>query len=98
MPSSVRHRCDLLVRCLIVVKAVSIFIPLPQIMPRIFSFPPEIKSFDEYGEGWDNFVIVTTNRLDELRYNYLLVVQSSLISSLTNRILWRKKHQRPASG
>jgi len=82
MPSSVRHRCDLLVRCLIVVKAVSIFIPLPRIMPRIFfSFPPEVKSFDEYVEGWDNFVSVTTNRLDELRDNYLLVIQSSLISS-----------------
>jgi flagellar motor switch protein FliM len=74
MPSSVRHRCDLLVRCLIVVKAVSIFIPKPRIMPRIFSFPTEVKSFDKYVEGWDNFVSVTTNRLDELRYNYRLVI------------------------
>ena len=46
-----------------------------------FSFPPEVKSFDEYVEGWDNFVSVTTNRLDELRDNYLLVIQSSSISS-----------------
>jgi flagellar motor switch protein FliM len=55
-----------------------------RIMPRISSFPPEVKSFDEYVEGCDNFVSVTTNRLDELRGNSLLVVQSSFISILTN--------------
>ena len=59
------------------VKAVSIFIPKPRIMPCIFSFPTEVKSFDKYVEGWDNFVSVATNRLDELRYKYLLVIQSS---------------------
>jgi flagellar motor switch protein FliM len=53
-------------------------------MPRISSFPPEVKSFDEYVEGCDNFVSVTTNRLDELRGNSLLVIQSSFISILTN--------------
>jgi flagellar motor switch protein FliM len=57
-----------------VVKAVSFFIPMPRIMPRIFSYPTEVKSFDKYVEGWDNFVSVTTNRLDELRYNYLLII------------------------
>ena len=77
MPSSVRHCCELFVRCLIVVKAVSIFIPKPRIMPRIFSFQTEVESFDKYVEGWDNFVSVATNRLDELRYKYLLVIQSS---------------------
>jgi len=39
-----------------------------------FFFPTEVKSFDKYVEGWDNFVSVTTNRLDELRYNYRLVI------------------------
>jgi flagellar motor switch protein FliM len=47
---------------------------MPRIMPRIFSYPTEVKSFDKYVEGWDNFVSVTTNRLDELRYNYLLII------------------------
>ena len=62
----------------------SVFLPMLRIMPRISSFPPEVKSFDEYVEGCDNFVSVTTNRLDELRGNSLLVVQSSFISILTN--------------
>ncbi len=34
----------------------SVFIPMLRIMPRISSFPPEVKSFDEYVECWNNFV------------------------------------------
>ena len=62
----------------------SVFLPMLRLMPRISSFPPEVKSFDEYVEGCDNFVSVTTNRLEELRGNSLLVIQSSFVSILTN--------------
>ena len=62
----------------------SVFLPMLRIMPRISSFPPEVKSFDEYVAACDNFVSVTTNRLEELRGNSLLVVQSSFVSILTN--------------
>ena len=62
----------------------SVFLPMLRIMPRISSFPPEVKSFDEYVEGCDNFVSVTTNRLEALRGNSLLIIQSSFISILTN--------------
>ena len=51
MSSSVRYPYDLLGRSLIVVKSVSMFISMFRIMPRIFLFPPEIKSSDEYVEG-----------------------------------------------
>ena len=62
----------------------SVFLPMLRIMPRISSFPPEVKSFDEYVAGCDSFVSVTTNRLEALRGNSLLVVQSSFVSILTN--------------
>ena len=31
----------------------SVFLPMLRIMPRISSFPPEVKSFDEYDESSD---------------------------------------------
>ena len=62
----------------------SVFHPMLRIMPRISSFPPEVKSFDEYVESCDTFVSVTNNRIEELRGNCLLVVQAPFISHLTN--------------
>ena len=62
----------------------SVFLPMLRIMPRISSFPPEVKSFDEYVETCDHFVSVTNNRLDALRGNSLLIIESSFISILTN--------------
>ena len=62
----------------------SVFLPMLRIMPRISSFPPEVKSFDEYVESCDAFVSVTNNRIEELRGNCLTVVQAPFISHLTN--------------
>ncbi len=62
----------------------SVFLPMLRIMPRISSFPPEVKSFDEYVESCDTFISVTNNRIEELRGNCLIVVQAPFISHLTN--------------
>ena len=55
-----------------------------RVLPRISSFPPEVKSFDEYTSDCDNFASVTNSRIEELRGNCLLVIQSPFISHLTN--------------
>ena len=62
----------------------SVFLPMLRLMPRISCFPPEVKSFDEYVESCDNFVSVTSSRIEELRGNALLVIESSFVSHLTN--------------
>jgi len=62
----------------------SVFLPMLRVMPRISSFPPEVKTFDEYVENCDNFVSVTNSRIEELRGNCLLVVQAPFVSHLTN--------------
>ena len=62
----------------------SVVLPMLRIMPRISSFPPEVKSFDEYVESCDTFVSVTNNRIEELRGNCLTVIQAPFISHLTN--------------
>ena len=62
----------------------SIFLPMPRIQPRISSFPPEVKTFDEYTADADSFMSLTTSRIDELRGNSLLVVAPNFISLLTN--------------
>lgn len=62
----------------------SIFLPMLRIQPRISSFPPEVKTFDEYTADADSFMSLTTSRIDELRGNSLLVVAPNFISLLTN--------------
>lgn len=62
----------------------SVFLPMLRVLPRISSFPPEVKSFDEYSETCDNFASITNSRIEELRGNCLLVVQAPFISHLTN--------------
>ena len=62
----------------------SVFLPMLRVLPRISSFPPEVKSFDEYTESCDTFASVTNSRIEELRGNCLLVVQAPFISHLTN--------------
>jgi len=62
----------------------SVFLPMLRVLPRISSFPPEVKSFDEYTSDCDNFASVTNSRIEELRGNCLLVIQSPFISHLTN--------------
>jgi len=62
----------------------SVFLPMLRILPRISSFPPEVKSFDEYVESCVNFASITNSRIEELRGNCLIVIQAPFISHLTN--------------
>ena len=62
----------------------SVFLPMLRIQPRISSFPPEVKTFDEYSADADSFMSLTTSRLEELRGSSLLVVAPNFISLLTN--------------
>ena len=65
-------------------QARSVFLPMLRILPRISSFPPEVKTFDEYSSGIDSFMSLTSNRLEELRGNMLLVLDPNFVSILTN--------------
>lgn len=59
------------------------FLPMLRIQPRISSFPPEVKTFDEYCSGIDSFMSLTTVKIDELRGSLLMVLNPSFISLLT---------------
>ena len=62
----------------------AVFLPMLRIQPRISSFPPEVKTFDEYSSKVENFVSLTTSRIEELRGTQLMVLQPNFISLLTN--------------
>ena len=62
----------------------STFLPMLRIQPRISSFPPEVKSFDEYCSSIDGFMSLNTSRIEELKGLLLTVVHPSFISVLTN--------------
>ena len=62
----------------------SVFLPMLRIQPRISSFPPEVKTFDEYTAGIENFMSLNIARIEELRGNLLTVLAPSFISVLTN--------------
>lgn len=62
----------------------SVFLPMLRVQPRISSFPPEVKTFDEYTADAENFMSLTTSRMEELRGSSLLVVAPAFISLLTN--------------
>lgn len=62
----------------------SVFLPMLRVQPRISSFPPEVKTFDEYTADAENFMSLTTSRMEELRGSSLLVVTPAFISLLTN--------------
>ena len=62
----------------------SVFLPMLRIQPRISSFPPEVKTFDEYTSGIESFMSLTTNRVEELRGNLLIVIDPNFVSLLTN--------------
>ena len=51
---------------------------------HISSFPPEVKTFDEYTAGIENFMSLNISRIEELRGNLLTVLAPSFISVLTN--------------
>ena len=52
----------------------AVFLPMLRIQPRISSFPPEVKTFDEYTSGIESFMSLTASRLEELRGNMMLVM------------------------
>lgn len=62
----------------------SVFQPMLRLQPRISSFPPEVKSFDEYSSSLDSFMSLSTYRIEELRGSFLMVFSPSFISILTN--------------
>jgi len=62
----------------------AVFLPMLRIQPRISSFPPEVKTFDEYTSGIESFMSLTASRLEELRGNMMLVMDPTFISILTN--------------
>ena len=61
-----------------------VFLPMLRIQPRISSFPPEVKTFDEYTAGIENFMSLNISRIEELRGNMLTVLAPTFISVLTN--------------
>ncbi|MDG2355874.1 MAG: flagellar motor switch protein FliM [Paracoccaceae bacterium] len=62
----------------------AVFLPMLRIQPRISSFPPEVKTFDEYTSGIESFMSLTASRLEELRGNMMTVMDPTFISILTN--------------
>lgn len=60
------------------------FLPLLRFQPRISSFPPELRTFDDYRNAQDNFVSLTVSQVEELRGSQLMVLPPSFISLLTN--------------
>ena len=62
----------------------SVFLPMLRMQPRISSFPPEVKTFDEYTAGIENFMSLNMSRIEELRGNMLTVMTPNFISVLTN--------------
>ena len=39
-----------------------IFLPMLRLQPKINPFPPEVKTYDEYSAGLENFMSLTTSR------------------------------------
>jgi len=62
----------------------SAFLPMLRFQPRLSSFPPELRTFDDYRNGQDNFVSLTISSTKELRGSQLLVMPPSFVSLLTN--------------
>jgi len=61
----------------------SVFLPMLRLQPRISPFPPEVKTFDEYCEGIDNFMNLNISRMEELRGPMLLTLGPKFISTIT---------------
>ena len=62
----------------------TVFLPLLRVQPRISSFPPEVKTFEEYSSGLDAFMSLTNNRIEELRGSLLTVLPPSFVSLCTS--------------
>ena len=61
----------------------TVFLPMLRLQPRISPFPPEVKTFDEYCEGIENFMNLNISRMEELRGPMLLTLGPKFISTLT---------------
>ena len=62
----------------------TVFLPLLRVQPRISSFPPEVKTFEEYSSGLDAFMSLTNNRIEELRGSLLTVLPPEFVSLCTS--------------
>ena len=62
----------------------SVFLPLLRVQPRICSFPPEVKSYEEYSSGLDAFMSMTNSRIDELRGSMLTVLPPNFVNLCTS--------------
>jgi flagellar motor switch protein FliM len=63
----------------------SVFLPMLRLQPRISSFPPEIKTFSDYTDQVENFVSLTTSRIEALRGSQMLVIPPDFVAMLTYR-------------
>ena len=70
-----------------------VFLPMLRLQPRISPFPPEVKTFDEYCEGIDNFMNLNISRVEELRGPILLTLGPKFISTLTASFYGGSIHQ-----
>ena len=61
----------------------AVFLPMLRLQPRITSFAPEVKTFDEYCASIDSFMNLNISRIEELRGPMLLAIQPQFISTLT---------------
>ena len=62
----------------------SVFLPMLRFQPRLSCFPPELRTFEDYRDGQDNFLSLTITASEALRGNLLMVVPPAFISQLTN--------------
>ena len=60
-----------------------------RLQPRISSFPPEVKTFDEYCSGLEGFMSLTTMRMEELRGTLMLVLEPQFHCHHDKFLLWR---------
>ena len=61
----------------------SVFLPMLRLQPRVTSFAPEVKTFDEYTDSIDTFMNLNISRIEELRGPMLMAIQPEFISTLT---------------
>ena len=64
-------------------QARTVFLPMLRIQPRITSFAPEVKTFDEYCASIDAFMNLNISRIEELRGAFLMAIPPKFISTLT---------------
>jgi flagellar motor switch protein FliM len=61
-----------------------VFLPFLRMHPRISSFPPEIKTFEQYANELDNFTSLTISRMEPLRGTTMITLHPDFVSLLTD--------------